>query len=86
VANKDERAYIDVLFFLNRRTSNSASSFISNQAVSNRRSGLRLQNTRRLTLSPMVRILAGYLLGVFVVVLTETGLLRIDVDRINPNV
>jgi hypothetical protein len=26
VANKDERAYIDVLFFSNRRTSNSASS------------------------------------------------------------
>ena len=29
MANKDERAYIDVVFFLNRRTSNSASSFIS---------------------------------------------------------
>ena len=47
VANKDERAYIDVLSFLNSRTSNSASS--SHQAVSNRRPGLRLQNTRRLT-------------------------------------
>jgi hypothetical protein len=42
VANEDERAYIDVVFIPNRRTSNLASS-------SNRRPGLRLQNTRRLT-------------------------------------
>ena len=47
MANKDERAYIDFLFFLNSRTSSSAPS--SHQAVSNRRPGLRLQNTRRLT-------------------------------------
>jgi hypothetical protein len=43
-ANKDERAYIGVVFFLNRRTSNPAS---SSHAVSNRRPGV--QNTRRLT-------------------------------------
>jgi hypothetical protein len=49
VANKDERAYIVVLFFSNRRTSNSASSFYLTD--SNRRPGLRLQNTRRLIIT-----------------------------------
>jgi hypothetical protein len=47
VANKDERAYIDVLFFLNRRTSNSASS--SHQADPNRKPSLRLQSSCYLT-------------------------------------
>jgi hypothetical protein len=45
VANKDERAYIDVLFFSSSGTSNSASSF--SLADSDRRSGLRLRNTQR---------------------------------------
>ena len=44
---QDEGAYIDVVSFLNSRTSNSASS--SHLAMSNRKPGLRLQNTRRPT-------------------------------------
>jgi len=47
VANTDERAYVDVHFLSNRRTSNSASSFYLTD--SNRRPGLRLQNTGCLT-------------------------------------
>jgi hypothetical protein len=48
VANKDERAYIDVVFFPNRRTSNSASFFYL--IASNRTSDVRLQNTGRVVI------------------------------------
>jgi hypothetical protein len=53
VTNGDERAYIDALFFPNRRTSNSASSFYLTDF--NHRLELQLQNTGRLAHSNICR-------------------------------
>jgi hypothetical protein len=45
VANKDERAYRDVLFLPKQKDKQFSTFFHLNQAVSNRRPGLRLRNT-----------------------------------------